>query len=364
MDATIDAMSAPIDGGRDAGTDAGWDAGPMMMVDAGGPPPCEGALGSSCNPIVVETFPYTHMGDTSSATEAAIDRYACAPSTPEEGNEVHYLLRLSESARLDLSVQDGVGVDIDIQLAPDGSDWAAACTDRHDSAISVQRTAGDYRVILDSYGTGSGSPGPYTFRASTSSLPAGGTPLGTLWNTFYYLSLEDPGDAADTPIYDSSCNEIARVSNRFHDSVCIEGSGRLRDGTVINYASTCTSSCPSADRCGSNSYRVCYRALDPERFPWGMGARSNPLEPNVSIAVDPSFIPLGRWIYVEELDGIVPPGETTPHDGCLRADDTGGAIDGNHIDIFVGPQTSWSPWEALLPTRSTLHAYLDHPSCG
>src|SRR5690606_34711963 len=132
--------------------------------------------------------------------------------------------------------------------------------------------------------------------------------------------------ARDTPIYDASCREIARVRRAFHDSVCIEGSGVLSDDRVINYASTCTSSCTSARRCGAQSYRICYSVLDPTRYPWGMGAGSRALEPDRSMAVDRDFVALGSWVYFEDLDGMIPPGSMVPHDGCLRADDVGGAI--------------------------------------
>lgn len=46
------------------------------------------------------------------------------------------------------------------------------------------------------------------------------------------------------------------------------------------------------------------------------------LEDGVSIAVDPSVIPLNSWVYIESI-------------GWRRADDTGGAIQGKRIDIFM-----------------------------
>ena len=59
----------------------------------------------------------------------------------------------------------------------------------------------------------------------------------------------------------------------------------------------------------------------------------------------------------------VPPGASEAHDGCVRADDVGGAIDGNHFDFFVGAQDRWLPWEGLFATGSTFSAYLNHPAC-
>jgi RHS repeat-associated protein len=52
------------------------------------------------------------------------------------------------------------------------------------------------------------------------------------------------------------------------------------------------------------------------------GASGRLLEDGVSIAVDPSVIPLDTWVNIEGI-------------GLRRADDTGGAIIGNHIDLFM-----------------------------
>ncbi len=52
-------------------------------------------------------------------------------------------------------------------------------------------------------------------------------------------------------------------------------------------------------------------------------ASGAPLTPLVSIAVDPSVIPLGSTVYI---DGY----------GEFKAHDTGGAIKGNRIDVCVG----------------------------
>jgi len=48
------------------------------------------------------------------------------------------------------------------------------------------------------------------------------------------------------------------------------------------------------------------------------------------IAVDPSVIPLGSQVYVEFE------GDWSDYNGVYTASDTGGAINGNIIDVFVG----------------------------
>lgn len=51
-----------------------------------------------------------------------------------------------------------------------------------------------------------------------------------------------------------------------------------------------------------------------------------------SIATDLGVIPRGTSVYVPQL-------ASSPAHGCFRADDTGGAIIGTHIDVFI-PQTT------------------------
>jgi 3D (Asp-Asp-Asp) domain-containing protein len=64
-----------------------------------------------------------------------------------------------------------------------------------------------------------------------------------------------------------------------------------------------------------------------------VGASGRSLVPWCSIAVDPSVIPLGTAGTVSFTSGTTPSGDLRMD---FRADDTGGAIIGNHIDIYVG----------------------------
>lgn len=59
----------------------------------------------------------------------------------------------------------------------------------------------------------------------------------------------------------------------------------------------------------------------------GIAADGTQAVPYGTIAVDPSVIPLGSQVYV-------------PGFGWLRANDTGGAIQGNIIDIAMGDDES------------------------
>ena len=73
---------------------------------------------------------------------------------------------------------------------------------------------------------------------------------------------------------------------------------------------------------------------------WGTAGSGQPLQPFRTVAVDPKVVKLGSLLYVPLLEGRTMPGRAPwggfVHDGCVVADDTGGHIDGNQLDLFVG----------------------------
>jgi 3D (Asp-Asp-Asp) domain-containing protein len=113
---------------------------------------------------------------------------------------------------------------------------------------------------------------------------------------------------------------IASVSRTFKHHLDIEGSGRLHGGQVVNVGGTY-----DGERCW----------LEPTKAPYGLGEDGNGLIPYRSLAVDPNVVKLGTILYLPALDGIrLPSGEV--HDGFVIAHDTGSAIIGYRIDVFVG----------------------------
>lgn len=86
----------------------------------------------------------------------------------------------------------------------------------------------------------------------------------------------------------------------------------------------------------------------------GCGVRNHPLVPFRTIAVDPDVIPLDSVVFVPELRGrtFTLDGETFTHDGYLYAGDRGGAIRGNHIDVFLEAAAS-GPLEGLFASTDT-----------
>jgi len=157
---------------------------------------------------------------------------------------------------------------------------------------------------------------------------------------FYWLALE--GDAAEgmapnmlrggacamppnrwVELYTKDGYFFGRVPERYACTLKLEGSGLLRDGRIINY----TGKCPFG-------YGTCFEQLDVTDFPFGRGAGLRPLIPFKSVAVDPRVVRIGEPLYIPEFDGMVLP-DGSIHDGCVRADDTGGGIKGRKLDFFV-----------------------------
>jgi 3D (Asp-Asp-Asp) domain-containing protein len=129
------------------------------------------------------------------------------------------------------------------------------------------------------------------------------------------------------PLFDRKCNILGNVARPFAAQLALQGTGRLRDGRLLNVAGKC--SCPRTP---------CFHVLPPHRK-WGMGGGGQPLEPFRTVAVDPKRIKLGTLLYVPILDGVRMPGRAPVggfiHDGCVIAGDTGGGIQGAQLDLFV-----------------------------
>ncbi|PID37927.1 MAG: hypothetical protein CSB49_08240 [Proteobacteria bacterium] len=185
-----------------------------------------------------------------------------------------------------------------------------------------------------------------------------GSSLGNYWHTYYYLAQQSDYPGSGYPIYDKSCGVIVSSTSAFYAAAKMEGSAKLNDGRVINYAGSCT--------CGGQS-RKCFQVLS-TAFPYGAGASGKAIIPLRSIAVDKSLIPLGSAIYIAEWDGKAMPsidglGGFT-HDGCFRADDTGGAINGQHYDFFAGSKAMWQALENLRPTQSSSAVSIGGAKCA
>ena len=122
------------------------------------------------------------------------------------------------------------------------------------------------------------------------------------------------------------CTEIAEVSKEFASQLALQGTGKLHDNRVINIEGTC-----------GCEHSPCFKVTETA---WGTAGNGKPLQPFRTVAVDPRVVKLGSLLYVPLLAGRLMPGRAPwggfIHDGCVEAEDTGGGIDGNQLDLFVG----------------------------
>jgi 3D (Asp-Asp-Asp) domain-containing protein len=149
---------------------------------------------------------------------------------------------------------------------------------------------------------------------------------------YYWLAREedfdepdelDGADPDELDIYTRDGLFVGAFSAKFIWNLHMEGSALLDDGRVLNYSGAC--------RWGTGT---CYQQVDATTHPYGRGAYGRSLVPFKSIAVDPRLVPIGEPLYVPEFDGMMLP-DGTIHDGCVRADDTGGGIKFRKMDFYV-----------------------------
>ena len=122
------------------------------------------------------------------------------------------------------------------------------------------------------------------------------------------------------------CEEIAEVSKEFASQLALQGTGKLHDGRVLNIWGACNC-----------KHTPCFRVTQAQ---WGTAGSGRALQPFRTVAVDPKVVKLGSLLYLPLLEGRRMPGREPwggyIHDGCVVADDTGGHIAGNRLDLFVG----------------------------
>jgi 3D (Asp-Asp-Asp) domain-containing protein len=188
---------------------------------------------------------------------------------------------------------------------------------------------------------------------------AEGLSLGRFRLTYYYVAQED--DVGPRPLHGKGCAEVlAYTSSAFVLELSREGTGRLRDGRLLNFAERCGCAEP-----GHGGERLCYEVLNPAEYPWGKGARLGPrhhaLRPLRSLAVDPSVVPLGTILYLPAWRGRRGP-DGKLLDGCFTAGDSGLLVRGRSLDLFAGPR-HWAGWLERTYRISSVVVYRDVPRC-
>lgn len=156
----------------------------------------------------------------------------------------------------------------------------------------------------------------------------------SLYATMYYVKEVEPSSHINSvPLRDMSDNIIGpKLDRKTWCLAAMEGTVKVGDA-VYNYAGTKR---PTQTKCEyTPSEKVRWKKTD---HPYGVGNRNNPLRPFKSIATDTNLIPSGSKVFIPEAKGVEYEfeGETRTHDGVFYADDVGGKIRANHIDVFLG----------------------------
>ncbi|OUR98522.1 hypothetical protein A9Q84_03675 [Halobacteriovorax marinus] len=113
---------------------------------------------------------------------------------------------------------------------------------------------------------------------------------------------------------------------------------------TYNYAGTTTEQVDCSRYFGKDFPKTNKVRFKSARSRWGDGISIYSLVPFRSIAVDPKIIPFGSVIFIPAAKGAQFHwvGKSIVHDGYFFAADKGGAIRGNHIDVFTGNSRSHS----------------------
>ena len=188
--------------------------------------------------------------------------------------------------------------------------------------------------FIVSSGAAIDSTGPVTHSPVTpSTLPAAkksGKLMGRFKATRYWTAMESnfKGQPRTVALRDRHGHLIAMVSAKFATAMSMEGSGELvahpnshiAAGTTINWDGSVN---------GQDRYRILHHEF-------GEDGRLCSLIPFRTIAVDPDGpIKIGDKVFIVETQGMKLP-DGTLHNGVWFAQDTGSAIQGPHVDLFVG----------------------------
>lgn len=186
-----------------------------------------------------------------------------------------------------------------------------------------------------------------------------------LWATYYYTPNMADG-TGDVPLRSKSGDPLGpNVSRKDWCTIALEGSVRIskdnEEPRTYNYAGTTSD---YAVNCKDFfKFDVSKTKFSLAVGPWGDGLQNlYILSPYRTIATDASTIKPGTVLFIPKARGAkikLPNGNIIFHDGYFFAGDKGGAIKGNHIDVFIGTDHNapYFPW--IKSTSSgTFTAYI------
>lgn len=158
----------------------------------------------------------------------------------------------------------------------------------------------------------------------------------TLWSTFYYAPSYKSSNSGYS-IRDINGKSLGvKITKKELCNLMLQGSGYV-DGKIYGWGGVTSKNSTNCTAYYSRS--MVSGKLKFKRDNYIRGVKNFKIEPFKSIAVDPKVIPYESVLFIPDLKGIKYKydGKNHVHDGYVKALDTGGAIKGNHIDFYVGP---------------------------
>lgn len=122
------------------------------------------------------------------------------------------------------------------------------------------------------------------------------------------------------PEYDIPATEYAYITDEQLAEIEAQEAQSVEDALLA--------SATRIDNVTVTHYCICQKCCgkSPDHPAYGITASGRYATPYVSVAVDPSVIPLGSDVLVDYGDGVIE---------YYRADDTGSGVGGKHIDLCV-----------------------------
>ena len=192
--------------------------------------------------------------------------------------------------------------------------------------------------------------------------PLQGRVLGSFKNTYYDFPNEADYQGPMVGLMNGECKMVKRVPRPFFEAVCVQGSGRLTNGTTVSFNRR---DCACAEVCPRTGQRICFDTLDIASYPWGRGATGQAITPLLTVAVDTTVIPINTPIYIPDFDGLPrDPEYRAMHDGCFIVQDRGVGVKGAHVDVFTGHPAMTRLWNKLVPSNKGVTVVVDSPRCA
>ena len=122
------------------------------------------------------------------------------------------------------------------------------------------------------------------------------------------------------PEYDIPATEYAYITDEQLAEIEAQEAQSVEDALLVHAT--------RIDNVTVTHYCICQKCCgkSPDHPAYGITASGRYATPYVSVAVDPSVIPLGSDVLVDYGDGVIE---------YYRADDTGSGVGGKHIDLCV-----------------------------